>query len=456
MHEHKYTEEEYQKNKLLLYQDNQLKKIHFPNKQLSDDILSSESLLNSIGYGDKITTISKKNNQKQKEKKTIYVPSWEEICQEANKNIEEECCLTSLFSTQELLENKEYINKLNNEFKELHKLDKIDITICAFAGIISGIIDILLVGIPGPSTNGVKAGTLSNYVREYFEKKFPPEEMERLGQKKAYKVSYDAQDNRNTIEYIEGLSSYYHRLLSLGHDPLLGFLVGVLDIMTGRMTTIDKSGKIVSQIMENYNNRKETYLFYAIAKQIRHLKSDITTSMGLPVPLMGLFNLFQFGKIGEYNQTIAEIVQGMYYEGYDFIHFCSMSIPVMLTEIIVRLSYCFKRMKEGYPLKDSLPYSLNREKRPKLGTMLFLSHSFATFINTGKVYFSKNPMAINYPQWLAFGKYTFQQIKWSLYEKPELQNKYVMNKLFEERELLLNEVNDTFNNIFSDYEIIFG
>ena len=121
----------------------------------------------------------------------------------------------------------------------------------------------------------------------------------------------------------------------------------------------------------------------------------------------------------------------MYYEGYDFIHFCSMSIPVMLTEVIVRLSYCFKRMKDGYSLKDSLPYSLNREKCPKLATMLFLSHSFATLINTGKVYFSKNPMAINYPQWLAFGKYAFQQAKWLLYEKPELRDKYVMNKLFE-------------------------
>ena len=72
--------------------------------------------------------------------------------------------------------------------------------------------------------------------------------------------------------------------------------------------------------------------FAALAKQVIYFKSDITTSMGLPAPLMGLFNLFQFGSIGEYEQTVAEIVQGMYYEGYDFIHFCSMSIPVMLIE----------------------------------------------------------------------------------------------------------------------------
>ncbi|MEG0108901.1 MAG: hypothetical protein RR705_08625, partial [Lachnospiraceae bacterium] len=82
------------------------------------------------------------------------------------------------------------------------------------------------------------------------------------------------------------------RLLSLGHDPLLGFVVGVFDIMTGRMTTIDKTGKIVSQVMDNYAERKESNVFVALAKQIIHFKSDITTSMGLPAPLMGVFNLF--------------------------------------------------------------------------------------------------------------------------------------------------------------------
>lgn len=49
----------------------------------------------------------------------------------------------------------------------------------------------------------------------------------------------------NTTEYVTGLSAYYHRLL-LGHDPILGFAVGGFDIMTGRMTTIDKTGETYS------------------------------------------------------------------------------------------------------------------------------------------------------------------------------------------------------------------
>lgn len=108
-----------------------------------------------------------------------------------------------------------------------------------------------------------------------------------------------------------------------------------------------KEGKFVIQVMENYADRKESDIFAAIAKQIIHFKSDITTSMGLPAPLMSLFNLLQFGKIGEEELTIAEIVQGMYYEGYDFIHFCSMSIPTMIIEVVVRLAYAIKRIKKS-------------------------------------------------------------------------------------------------------------
>lgn len=245
-------------------------------------------------------------------------------------------------------------------------------------------------------------------------------------------------------------------MLSLGHDPILGFVVGVSDIMSGKMTTIDKSGKIVSQIMENYSSRKEQNIFHAIAKQIAHLKSDITTAMGLPAPLMALFNLFQFGSIGEEEQTIAEIVQGMYYEGYDFIHFCSMSIPIMLVEVIVRLGYAVKRIKEGHPIKESIPVSLNRSKHPKLSTMLFIGHTGATAVNLGKVLFTENPLAINFPQWIAFAKYSFCQLKWVLIQKPTMRDSYVNGKITDELDEVYSEVSSTFSEFAQEYPIIFS
>jgi hypothetical protein len=453
MSKFKYTDFEKQMNSVLKHQEELLAEIHFPSVSESDAcIAKTEALLSSLGYQPETL---KKLKLVSPVKKVMVVPTWEELCAEAELHVGTNCELESIFSEEELRSNELAIQQLNQEFNTIHQLDAFDIAISALASIVGATVDILLVGIPEKSSTGLKAGPLSNYIRDYFDKKFPEEEMQKLANSKVSKVPYDAQDNRHTQIYVKGLSAYYHRLLQLGHDPLLGFVFGVSDILTGRMTTIDKTGKIVSQVMKNYADRKEADIFKALAKQIMHLKSDVTTSMGLPVPLMSLFNLLQFGSIGDEEQTIAEIVQGMYYEGYDFIHFCSMSISAMLVEVIVRLGYAIKHIKEGYSIRESIPLSLNRVKHPKLATMLFIGHAGATAVNAGKVYFTQNPLAINYPQWIAFAKYSYSQLKWILIDKPKLRNDYVLDKLNDELNAIIEENNATFNVFAEEYTVVF-
>ncbi|HFU4458072.1 TPA: hypothetical protein ACGPAR_001693 [Streptococcus suis] len=448
MSKFKYTEAEQQFNNILNHQSKELSSIKRPDMSSAEARISeSEALLKELGISTEI--LPKVVNPESQ--RVMVVPTWEELCIQAEREMGTVADLESLFTDEELKNNQVAIRALNADYNNIHKLDKIDITICSAAGILGAVIDILLVGIPQKTPEGLKGGPLANYVRDWFNKRFPEEEMEKLANSKVSKVSFDAQDNRHTTEYVTGLSAYYHRLLSLGHDPILGLIFGVYDILTGKMTTIDKTGKIVSQVMENYADRKESDIFSAIAKQIIHFKSDITTSMGLPAPVMALFNLFQFGSIGEEEQTIAEIVQGMYYEGYDFIHFCSMSIPTMIIEVIIRLGYGIKRIKEGNSIKESIPFSLNREKHPKLSTMLFIGHSAATAVNAEKVYFTKNPMAINYPQWIAFAKYSYKQLKWDLLEKPELRDAYVRGIIAEELNEVYAEIDNTFAEMSEKY-----
>ena len=453
MSKFKYTETEQQFNNVLNHQSKELSSTKRPDmSSVEARISESEALLKELGISTEI--LPKVVNPEAQ--KVMVVPTWEELCIQAEQEVGSTTDLESLFTDEELRMNQVALRALNTDYNNIHKLDKIDITICAAAGILGAVVDILLIGIPQKTLDGLKGGPLSNYVRDWFNQRFPEEEMEKLANSKVSKVSFDAQDNRHTTEYVTGLSAYYHRLLSLGHDPILGLIFGVYDILTGKMTTIDKTGKIVSQVMENYADRKESDIFAAIDKQIIHFKSDITTSMGLPVPLMALFNLLQFGSVGEEEQTIAKIVQGMYYEGYDFIHFCSMSIPTMIIEVIIRLGYGIKRIKEGNAIKDSIPFSLNREKHPKLSTMLFIGHSAATAVNAGKVYFTKNPMAINYPQWIAFAKYSYKQLKWVLLEKPELRDAYVRGIIAEELNEVYAEIDETFAEMSEQYIIVFN
>ena len=453
MSKFKYTEFEQEMNAVLKHQDETLSSIHFPSKEQTDAVISKvEELLRRLGKDPQDASslpVVKKTPME------ISVPTWEELVKDAEHHVGSNCDLETIFTEEELQSNEIAIRQMREEYNTLHRLDGFDISIIALASIVGAAVDILLVGVPEKSKTGLKAGPLSDYIRDYFDKAFPEEEMKALANSKDSKVPYDAQDNRHTTIRVEGLSAYYHRLLQLGHDPLLGFVFGVADILNGKMTTIDKMGNIVSQVMDNYADRKESTIFAALAKQILHFKSDVTTSMGLPVPLMALFNLLQFGSIGEEEQTIAEIVQGMYYEGYDFIHFCSMSVSAMLVEVIVRLCYAIKRKAEGHPMKDCIPFSLNRDKHPKLATMLFVAHAGATAANAGKVAFTQNPVAINYPEWLAFAKYSYIQLKWILIEKPSKRDSYIRGKIGDELDVLLLESEKTFMEFSSEYKIVF-
>jgi hypothetical protein len=97
---------------------------------------------------------------------------------------------------------------------------------------------------------------------------------------------------------------------------------------------------------------------------------------------------------------------------------------------------------------------LNREKHPKLSTMLFISHSAATAVNAGKIYFTKNPMAINYPQWLAFAKYSYKQLRWVIIEKPEARDAFVLGKINEELAAVYASVNTTFDEFSKEYVLV--
>ena len=451
MSRYNYSEIEQQINQVLTHQNRQLSLI--PKLDLSEaeeQISKSEQMLLSMGYSLPQQASESENNKKP----IMVVPEWESLCLEAERNVGKDVSVENLFSEEELSINSKVIQQLSEEYRALYKLDRYDVAIGVLAALAGALADILLVGIPKKTLNGISAGRLSDYIRKRFETRFPEKEMQKLAGMSISKVPYDAQDNRNTSQYVNGLSAYYHRLLSLGHDPILGLFVGVFDIMSGRMTTIGKNGKVVSQIMENYADRTESNLFNAIGKQLIHFKSDVTTSMGLPVPLMGLFNLLQIGSIGKEEQTIAEIVQGMYYEGYDFIHFCSMSMSAIITEVIVRLGYAFKRISEGYSVEESIPISTRKCKHPKMETMLLIGHAGAVAANTGKIFFTQSPLAINYPQWVAFAKYVLIKTRDNLITKGIMRNQYVEEKLDIEYRKSIADVGRLFSDVSKDYIVV--
>ncbi|MGQ7372645.1 hypothetical protein ACTGW9_00505 [Streptococcus suis] len=451
--QYKYSKDEKEFLKVLKYQQLALEDVGKQSqsfkKRLNQQISSSEELLISLGY--QLPSEAKMTENKEGQigsKKELAILSWEQLVEKANQQVQDEIIFEDILTADEIAENYEVLKDLNAEYKAIYSLDKFDILLGVGSGILASLVDILLIGMPAKS---VHAGPLAKYVRKRFETVFSPGDLENW---KFAKVPFDAQDNRNTERIINGLSPQYHRLYSLGHDPLLGLIIGVWDIMNGQMTTIDKFGKIVVQDMPNYLDRKEENIFFAIAKLLVHFKSDITTSMGLPAPLMGLFNLLQFGEIGKEEETIAQIVQGMYQDGYDFIHFATMSIPVMLIEVLVRLGYACRRLSQGASLSDAVAFSTNRKKYPKLGTILFTAHSVSTAVNLGKIIITEKPLAINYPQWLAFFKYSYQEVHYQLFIEPEQKRRFFEEHDCLQYDRLYTDIDTLFEEVLIDYQLL--
>lgn len=365
-----------------------------------------------------------------------YIRSWAEIVADTKQNLADRALFPDILSLAEIAQIEQKLIILRGDFHSLHRLDALDWTICGVAGILAALLDIFLIQMPRhPGLLGGTAATggpLSNWMRERINSTLSPKDIAQL--EKANWVPFDAATSANLTTKIEGLGPAVHRFHSLGHDPILGFIVGVADILRGTFTAIDSSGRLILQPVAICDPAILTMnLFEAIGRVFGHLLSDVATPAGLPVPLMPLLQFFQFGEIGARGHTIGEVSRIMYRSHYDFRHFMAMSVSPLLIEFIVRLSYLAKRRYEGYSLTKALPFEISPDDhKPKLRTMLFVAHLLSTAANAGKVAIGQNPLLINYSQWVAFFRYAVPQLKWLFFDQATAQSDFVQQHLIDD------------------------
>jgi hypothetical protein len=226
-------------------------------------------------------------------------------------------------------------------------------------------------------------------------------------------VNCGANGHAGLGESIHGLGPGTHRYQSLGHDPILGWIFGVRDLLKGELTAIGSDGRLIVQATAEpllAGERLYLRIFEALQLVAGHMASDAATSRGLPAPLMPLLLFLQQGSIGKQGYSIGEVTRQMYRMGYDFRHCLASSLPVIIIEAIVRIAFFAKSISEGKSLAEAVPLATT----PKLRTQLFIAHSVATAANAGKVYVTQNPLAVNWPQWLALFRYLVPQLHWLL------------------------------------------
>lgn len=360
----------------------------------------------------------------------VKAKSWEEIVAEAKQAIPGDVDFNELLTPAEIAAVLAKHQKLGEHLGWIGSLDRYDVALAVASGVLSGLIDIFLVQVPAhagflgsPVSEG---GWLSNKVKDIFGEVMPPEKIKKL--ESMYKVSFDPSTSRGLEEAVAGLGPSTHRYQSLGHDPVLGFIFGIKDILFGEFTAIDKFGKVIVQQTTNPLLEGENFiirLLEAIKTVGGHLASDVATPAGLPVPLMPLLSFFQFGTIGKQGYTISEVARQMYRSGYDFRHFIATSVPVAISELIVRLGFMVRKIQAGTTLSEAFPNAAH----PQLRRQLLITHATAALINTGKVTVTNNPLSISWPLMLTLLRYAMPEMMYLLYGQEKEREKLVEDEI---------------------------
>lgn len=229
--------------------------------------------------------------------------SWAEIVDEATNEQPGEFSFADIVSPDEMAAALNNISRWSSEFSGLHRLTCHDCAAAGAAGILAGLVDIFLVQVPkhpgflgGPAAEG---GWLSNIVKQRFADLLPADQIRAL--ERNYHVPFDPSTSRRLAVHVMGLGPWTHRMSSMGHDPLLGWVFGVRDVLMGGFTAIGSDGQLVIQTMPGWEPAEfGVGMFVKILEAFKlvagHLLSDFATKAGLPPPLFGLLQFLQEGE----------------------------------------------------------------------------------------------------------------------------------------------------------------
>ncbi len=360
----------------------------------------------------------------------LTTTSIEHIYAEAELAFPQVLHVHDILNSQELQECTERYNHYLADFNKRYSLDAWDYAIASGCGLFAAMLDILFVSAPPKPTVKYTEkvdGVFNQWVQNAFNTLIPPDVSEALSKANTIGSADTSTSGGLITDLSKPLSPMNHRLRSLSHDPILGFIFGIIDMMRGTCTIIN-DGKIVT--VPTTTSPTEGNVFQLLGRMLGHLLSDVNApsaagnrGMGLPAPFMGILRMFDGIKVpktlgsGEMS-TLGKQIEWMYVNGYDFRQFVVTSIPMTIMEVMLRAFYVVKQMhvydaKFGETLLDTTPMRLN----PRFRIMLALAYGTSSAVNAGKVYITQNLLNANYASWMGFAWNGFHALRWALWDK---------------------------------------
>ena len=262
-------------------------------------------------------------------------------------------------------------DRIRCRFKIGSNLDRFDVIAAIGAGIAGAAVDMMIVGDPSnPLTSRVRSDVAirsSSWLAQL---------------EKYAKVPFDP-------SIAPGMTPNTHRVLTPGHDPLLGLVLGTFDILNSTMTRSDIKGAV--QFIDRPTVPGASGVLSALSTELAHLLSDVVTPAGLPLPGWTAFTM---------TPATAEPAVQMYAKGYDTWHLAPMSVPIAAMHAVGSV-YWSSREADGELIDDD-----RRDAFTLLALGIASVGDLASMLATGG-----NPLSLNYLMWLTLARRTAKQIR---------------------------------------------
>jgi hypothetical protein len=329
--------------------------------------------------------------------------------------------------------------------------DKYDYMIAGTCGLIGGLIDIFFVGLPGQGALTKFTDDATDNVVQKFAKfngwKGPKEGKDPLASaigylERNFKVNYDHQHSTAVGKRFD-MNTRNHHIKNLGHSPdLVGLIFSILDQFTSTATfvaifdDVDSSGMKIGEYAKLITVDTETFelkgsnfiskIFSGLANWIGHLFSDVAGSSGakgrgsgIPIPFYSLLQSVTIGSFGNDKQSFAKISVEVFQKGYDLRHGLAMAIPVLITELLTRITWTAKQhYYHKKPWNECIPSANN----PELRRMLLIAHGSLCLVDTADAALRSGGDIIqfmlrsNIIAWTRFGTLALKELRGWYYE----------------------------------------
>lgn len=238
------------------------------------------------------------------------------------------------------------------------------------------------------------------------------------------KVNYD-QRKPSDVDNFFDISPKTHHMMSLAHSPdIVGLFFPVLNQFTSTSTFI-ANGKLVTISTDTFELQGGNFvmkIMCGISNWIVHLMSDIAGSSGAHNRgtgiVMPFYEFFGYCRVGSFDyknekKNLAEIAQLAFTQGYDFRFGMTQAIPVVVTDLTIRLVWALRRYFQYHkPVKECVPSNKNSDLRVMLlignGTLCVMDGIDAGIKSGGNflVFF----MRMNLCAWVRFATLVLKEV----------------------------------------------